>query len=141
MMITLRYENVSHLYFSCGRIGHVAVNCDDTVEVQEVAYGEELRASPPRRTKEIMVKPSATRVARLLFQVVDMHKRANQQLIVAQVVAQPVRQDSNLKWLARMDKRTNRTGQRALCQHVKEMHDASNSAEASWAAQGFACKE
>jgi hypothetical protein len=75
-MITLRYENVSHLYFSCGRIGHVAVNCDDTVEVQEVAYGEELRASPPRRTKEIMVKPSATRVARLLFQVVDMHKRS-----------------------------------------------------------------
>jgi hypothetical protein len=69
MLITLRYKNVPHFCFSCGRIGHAAVNYDATVEAQGVAYGEELKASPPRHTKEIMVKPAEIRVAQTLFHV------------------------------------------------------------------------
>jgi hypothetical protein len=75
MLITLRYENAPHFCFSCGRIGHASVNYDAMVEAQGVAYGEELSASPPRRTKEIMVKLMGSRVARSLFQVGNMSTR------------------------------------------------------------------
>jgi hypothetical protein len=60
MVITLKYENVPH-FLSCGQIGHAAANCDDSAEAQGVAYREELMASSPRCTKEIMVKPYASR--------------------------------------------------------------------------------
>jgi hypothetical protein len=55
MVIALKYENVPHFCFSCGRIGHAATNCEDNSETHGMVYGEELRASPPRRTKEITV--------------------------------------------------------------------------------------
>jgi hypothetical protein len=67
MLITLRYENMPHFCFSCGRIGHAAVTCDAMVEAQGVGYGEKLMASPPRCTKEIMVKLMTSRVAQSLF--------------------------------------------------------------------------
>jgi hypothetical protein len=75
MLITLRYKNMPHFCFSCGRIGHAVVNYDAMVEVQGVAYGEELSATPPKCTKEIMVKPMASRVVRSLFQVDNMPMR------------------------------------------------------------------
>jgi hypothetical protein len=34
MLITLRYKNMPHFCFSCGRIGHAVVNYDAMVEVQ-----------------------------------------------------------------------------------------------------------
>jgi hypothetical protein len=40
-----------------------------------VVFGEDLRASPPRRTKEILVKPTTSRVTRSLFQVDNMPMR------------------------------------------------------------------
>jgi hypothetical protein len=63
MMITLRYEKVPHFFFPCGRIDHAMVNCEVKMEKQGVAFGEELRASPPRCTKEIIVKSMASRAA------------------------------------------------------------------------------
>jgi hypothetical protein len=29
MVITLRYENIPHLHFTCGRLGHATINCDE----------------------------------------------------------------------------------------------------------------
>jgi hypothetical protein len=56
MPITLMYENVPHLCFSCGCIGHAAMNYEEaSSEEQGIRYGEELRASPPRRVKAISV--------------------------------------------------------------------------------------
>jgi hypothetical protein len=70
MNIVVRYENVLHFCFSCGRIGHAAPNCvDGDVADQGIKFGEELRASPPRRTREIAVGPQAPHVARPFFQV------------------------------------------------------------------------
>jgi hypothetical protein len=47
--IILRYENVPHLYFHCGRMGHAAVNYGESdSEELGIHYGEELRALPPR---------------------------------------------------------------------------------------------
>jgi hypothetical protein len=73
MPITLRYENVPHFCFSCGRIGHVVLSCEEEENVdQGVRFGEELRPSPPKRVRDISVKPMASRVARPLFQVPGM---------------------------------------------------------------------
>jgi hypothetical protein len=77
MVITLRYENVPHCCFLCRRIGHTATNYEYESEEHGVAYGEELRASPPRRTKEIAIKPAMSKVVRPLFQVTDMPSRSN----------------------------------------------------------------
>jgi hypothetical protein len=50
--IMLKYENVPHFCFVCGRMGHAAANCEESVvEDQGIKFGEELRASPPRRAK------------------------------------------------------------------------------------------
>jgi hypothetical protein len=72
MSITLRYENVPHLWFTCGRMGHAAMICvvvgSDTGHIQ---FGEELRVPPPRRTREIKVQQVAVRVIKPLFQVGD----------------------------------------------------------------------
>jgi hypothetical protein len=73
MLINLRYKNVTHICFSCGRIGHGAPNCkEDLNEEHGVRFGEELRASPPKRIRDINAKPVASRVIRLLFQVLGM---------------------------------------------------------------------
>jgi hypothetical protein len=54
MHITMRYENVPHFCFTCGRIGHAIMNREnDDAEEQGIKYGEELRASPPRRAWEL----------------------------------------------------------------------------------------
>lgn len=74
MGILLRYENVPHFCFSCGRIGHAALSC--TMEEpmdQGIKYGEELRTSPPRRVREVLVKRTPSRATRQLFQV-DVHQ-------------------------------------------------------------------
>jgi hypothetical protein len=46
MNITVRYENVLHCCFSCGCIGHAAMNCEEAEEDLSVKFGEELCASP-----------------------------------------------------------------------------------------------
>jgi hypothetical protein len=70
MVITLRYENVPHFYFTCGCIGHAAMNCEEGEPMdQDIRFGEELRASPPRRVQQISTKQFTTRVSRSLFQV------------------------------------------------------------------------
>jgi hypothetical protein len=70
MVITLRYENVPLFCFAYGRMGH-AVNCEDEVQLDDqcIKFGEELRASPPKRAKEIMVKQVAASMVKPLFQV------------------------------------------------------------------------
>jgi hypothetical protein len=69
MMITLRYENVPHFCFSCGWIGHAAMNCkEEEPDEQSVKFSEELRASPPHRVREIAVRQVAAKVAKPLFQ-------------------------------------------------------------------------
>jgi hypothetical protein len=70
MVINLKYENVLHFCFRCGRMGHTLVNCDaGGVDDDSVQFGEELRASPPRRVREINLKQVASRVIKPLFQV------------------------------------------------------------------------
>jgi hypothetical protein len=48
MSIILRYENVSHFRFHCGRMGHAAVNCGEGgSNEQGICFSEEFRAPPP----------------------------------------------------------------------------------------------
>jgi hypothetical protein len=69
MNIILRYENVCHLCFHCARMGHAAVNCGEhEAEEMGIHYGEELRASPPHRAREIVVQQATTGVVCQLFQ-------------------------------------------------------------------------
>jgi hypothetical protein len=50
MHITIRYENVPHFCFTCGRMGHAAMNFEEEdAEEHGIKYGEELCASPWRR--------------------------------------------------------------------------------------------
>jgi hypothetical protein len=73
MSIMLRYENVPHFCFSCGRIGHVVLSFEEEENAEQgVRFGEELRPSPPKWVKNISVKPMASHVARPLFQVLSM---------------------------------------------------------------------
>jgi hypothetical protein len=68
MGITVRYENVPHFCFSCGHIGHAAMNCKEAEEDLSIKFGEELRVSPPRRSRNIIIRDTVPRVARPLFQ-------------------------------------------------------------------------
>jgi hypothetical protein len=57
MQIILRYENVPHFCFTCRRMGHAVMNYEEEgAEEGSIKFGEELRASPPRRVWEINVK-------------------------------------------------------------------------------------
>jgi hypothetical protein len=62
MKVTIRYENVLFFCFICGRIGHSAQDCaDGDVGAGVFNFGVELRASPPKRFREVkvQVKPAA----------------------------------------------------------------------------------
>jgi hypothetical protein len=68
---------VLHFCFRCERIGHALGNCEsEEVDEDSIRFGEELRASPPHRVKEINLKPVAPRVIKPLFQVAGMQTRA-----------------------------------------------------------------
>jgi hypothetical protein len=56
MNITVRYENILHFCFSCGRIGHAAMNCEVAEEDPSVKFGEEVHVSPPRRSRNIVLR-------------------------------------------------------------------------------------
>jgi hypothetical protein len=73
MGIMLWYENMPHFCFSYGRIGHAALSCivEEPMD-QGIKYGEELRASPTRRVREVVVKRTPPRASRQLFQA-DVH--------------------------------------------------------------------
>jgi hypothetical protein len=142
MVIVLKYENVPHFCFLCGRIGHAATNCEDNSEAHGVEFGEELKASPPMRTKEISVKTHGSRVARPLFQVTDMPARG-------QYVADHTSGRGNTNMTGDHSHRPvskeeaskqDGTGKQ-FDNMMKELHDACNSAKASWEAQGSAGKE
>ncbi|MEJ2003229.1 MAG: DUF4283 domain-containing protein [Maritimibacter sp.] len=77
MEILLRYKNVPHFCFSCGRIGHAVANCESGEgNGHEIRFGKELMASPPRRVREITMKSVTSRVMRPLFQVGSLgHQR------------------------------------------------------------------
>jgi hypothetical protein len=69
MNIMIHYEDVPHFCFVCGRMGHVALNCEeDGTGDGSVKFGEDLRASPPKRVREINMKQVSPRVVRPLFQ-------------------------------------------------------------------------
>jgi hypothetical protein len=67
MSITVRYEHVPHFCFTCGRICHAAMNCEEEGEVLGIKFGEELRALSPRQGREVIVRPVDARTARNLF--------------------------------------------------------------------------
>ncbi|KAK3135743.1 hypothetical protein QOZ80_5BG0422860 [Eleusine coracana subsp. coracana] len=69
MAITIWYENVPHFCFACGRIGHAKMNCEEGIDDElGIQFGEELRASPPRRQREIRTKaPTAGTTRHLNF--------------------------------------------------------------------------
>lgn len=67
MTFRLRYEHVPHFCFSYGRIGHAAKGCKSTDrEDLGVMFSEELRATPPKRLKEVMLRRQPQNVARNL---------------------------------------------------------------------------
>jgi hypothetical protein len=69
--IAVRYENIPHFCFMCGRMGHAAMNCEeDDTEDHGIKYREELRASPPRRARELNIRQISPRVAKPLFQTI-----------------------------------------------------------------------
>jgi hypothetical protein len=69
MHIIVQYENVLHFCFMCGRLGHAAMNYEeDEAEDLGIKYGEELRASSPRRIRDIAIRQVTLRVAKALFQ-------------------------------------------------------------------------
>jgi hypothetical protein len=62
MKIDVKNENVPHFCFTCGSLGHAAQNCDDVgADTQGINYGEELRSFPPKRAREITIRPVAPR--------------------------------------------------------------------------------
>jgi hypothetical protein len=70
MSVMLRYENVPHFCFMCGRLGHGAANCDEEEGVQGgIQFGEDLRASPPKRVREIRLTHASSKATCPLFQV------------------------------------------------------------------------
>jgi hypothetical protein len=58
MVIKVKYENVPYFCFTCGCLGHAVANCEEEVHDHEVKFSEDLRASPPKRSREIMFIPS-----------------------------------------------------------------------------------
>jgi hypothetical protein len=61
MEIMVKYENVPHFCFTCGRIGHAAASCEEGDPVdQGIIFTEDLRESPPRRTREISISQGLT---------------------------------------------------------------------------------
>jgi hypothetical protein len=72
MSIITQYENVPHFCFACRHMGHAAMSCDEVSgEDPGIRFGEELRASPPRRVKEISVKAGLPRAIKPPFQVME----------------------------------------------------------------------
>jgi hypothetical protein len=125
------------VFFLCGRIGHAEANCEDNSKEHGVEFGEELKASPPRWTKEISVKTHGSRVARPLFQVTDMPARG-------QYVADRTSGWGNTNMTGDHSRRPvskeeaskqDRTGKQ-FDNMMKELHDACNFAKVSWEAQG-----
>jgi hypothetical protein len=75
-VITLRYENVAHFCFWCGKIGHALATCEDEEADDDfVQFGEELRVSPTRRVREITLKQVAPRVIKPLFKALARRLR------------------------------------------------------------------
>jgi hypothetical protein len=57
MVVPIRYENVPFFCFLCGRIGHSDKECpDDEVGEGELKFGVELKASPPKRIREVRIQ-------------------------------------------------------------------------------------
>jgi hypothetical protein len=62
MEFMVKYENIPHFYFSCGRIGHAQQDCpdDDGGGEGDVHFGKVLRCSPQKRgAGRRMVIPAA----------------------------------------------------------------------------------
>lgn len=67
MNILVRYENVPHFCFKCGRIGHAAAKCKaDIPDELGVRFSEELRASPIKRAREKTVRLGKAKAAKPL---------------------------------------------------------------------------
>lgn len=49
LSFAVRYENITHFCFSCGRIGHVERECPEEAEEGGVKFGKALRCLPQKR--------------------------------------------------------------------------------------------
>jgi hypothetical protein len=76
MPVIVKYENMPHFCFVCGWHGHADRDCLD-VRVREdcLRFGIELRASPPKRTKQVLMHGEAPSTARVLNFVGDQRTR------------------------------------------------------------------
>jgi hypothetical protein len=69
MKVSIRYENVPYFCFIYGRIGHSDKECPNG-EVADVAFnfGVGLRASPPKRLREIKMQTKPVAACFLNFE-------------------------------------------------------------------------
>jgi hypothetical protein len=76
MPVIVRYENVPHFCFGYGRLGHADRECPD-VNIGEdcLRFGVESRASPPKRSKQVMVCGALSMAARALNLAGDQRTR------------------------------------------------------------------
>lgn len=76
MNIVLKYERVPYFCFDCGRMGHAARSCQFQV-VHDLHFGKELRASPHKCIREIVVQAPTPRVARVLNYAENARRSGN----------------------------------------------------------------
>jgi hypothetical protein len=79
MEVLIHHENVPFFYFICGRIGHSDKEClEDEVGTSDVRFGVELRASPPKRLREVKVQSRSATTRFLNFEGAHRSKLQDQ---------------------------------------------------------------
>jgi hypothetical protein len=137
--ITVRYENVPHFCFTCDRLGHVAINCDEEEKGEGGChFVEELMASLPKRVREISIKAAQSRIVKPLFQVgVDSSKATT-----SGSKSESASHSNDKGWgIQEEDLEGNMAVSDDFVQSIKAMHVSSNVSKGSWPMQGHGGKD